>query len=180
MATLTGSDPEKTWALLSFTTLAWDDEALAAVEKIPGYEFFTVLPLAWSVRNIHAVDRERLPFRDILASVDAVISKPGYGILADCIVNRKPLLFAERSDFREYAILEDAIRRYLRNAHIPAVMLYRGDLLPGLEKLREASEPGFSMPRGGEMIAARRIVSLGPWKPDADKSSSHRILPGVP
>jgi hypothetical protein len=170
MAALTGSDPRKTWVLLSFTTLAWGGEALAAVEKIRDYEFFTVLPLAWDIPNIHAVDRERLPFRDILASVDAVISKPGYGILADCIVNRKPLIFAERSDFGEYAILEAGIRKYLRNVHIPAAMLYRGDLLSGLEKLREAPEPAFSMPLGGEAIAAQRIAELGQWKPEAQGS----------
>jgi hypothetical protein len=172
MASLTGSDPRKTWVLLSFTTLAWDDRALAAVERLSGYEFFTVLPLAWSAKNVHALDRERMPFRDIAASVDAVVSKPGYGILADCIVNNKPLLFAERSDFREYSILEDAIRHYLRNAHIPAAMLYRGDLLYGLELLRDAPEPAFSIPAGGEVVAARRIAQFGPWEPATDRSSS--------
>jgi hypothetical protein len=180
MAALTGSDSQKTWVLLSFTTLAWDNEALAAVEKTAGCEFFTVLPLAWDVRNIHAVDRERMPFRDILASVDAVISKPGYGILADCIVNRKPLIFAERSDFSEYAILEDGIRRYLRNVHIPAAMLYSGNLLSGLDRLREAPEPRFSMPCGGEVVAARRIAELGPWERDTDEVPAHSNLPGGP
>ena len=180
MASLTGSDPRKMWVLLSFATLAWDDKAPAAVERISGCEFFTVLPLAWNARNIHAVDRERLPFRDILASVDAVVSKPGYGIVADCIVNRKPLLFAERTDFREYAILENAIRRYLRNAHIPAAMLYGGDLMPGLEMLQNAPEPAFSLPAGGEVTAARRMVELGPWKVDNDRSSSFPNIPEVP
>ncbi len=169
VARFTRSDPRKTWVLLSFTTLAWDDDALAAVEKLTGYEFFTVLPLAWNARNIHAIDREQVPFRDVLASVDAVISKPGYGILADCIMNRKPLLFAERSGFREYAILEEAIRLYLKNAHIPAAALYRGDLGTGLDLLQEAPEPAFSVPTGGELTAARRIAELGPWKACADR-----------
>ncbi len=180
MASLTGSDPRKKWVLLSFTTLAWDGKALATVERLSGYEFFTVLPLAWSARNFHAVDRERLPFRDILASVDAVISKPGYGILADCIVNNKPLLFAERSDFREYVILENAIRRYLRHAHIPAAMLYRGELLSGLEALQDAPEPALSIAAGGEVAAARRIVELGRWEPGTDRASSRRAIPGMP
>jgi len=169
MASLTGSDPRKTWVLLAFTTLAWDDQALAAVERASGYEFFTALPLAWSGRNIHAVDCDTLPFRDILASVDAVISKPGYGIVADCIVNRKPLLFAERSDFREYAILEDAIRRYLRSAHIPAATLYRGDLISGLEMLQGAPDPVFSIAAGGEITAAQRIADFGRWEVRADR-----------
>ncbi len=169
MALLTGGDPGKTWVLLSFATLAWDDKALTSVEKLTGYEFFTVLPLTWNARNIHAIDREQIPFRDILASVDAVISKPGYGILADCIMNRKPLLFAERTGFREYPILEKAIRLYLKNAHIATAALYRGDLARGLESLQEAPGPTFSIATGGEVAAARRIAELGRWELRADR-----------
>jgi hypothetical protein len=172
LAALTGSDPRKRWVLLSFTTLGWDQDAIAAVEKIAGYEFFTVLPLAWNARNIHAVDREQLPFRDILSSVDAVVSKPGYGIVSDCIVNSKPLLYAERSNFREYAILEDAIRKHLRCSHLPSSMLYKGELLPGLERLLAAPKPDSPMPLGGEIVAARRIMEFGPWNRDRNHTPS--------
>jgi L-arabinokinase len=129
IAVLTGCDPEKKWVLLSFTTLDWNEDALANVEKIGPYEFFTVLPLTWQRHNIHPLDREMVSFSDAIASVDAVISKPGFGILSDCIVNDKPLIYADRSDFLEYAILVDALRKYLKNVHIPSEDLYRGDLL---------------------------------------------------
>jgi len=90
IADITCSDPKKKWILLSFTTLDWDDRALANVEQIEDCEFFTVHPLTWQRPNIHALDREQVDFSSAIASVDAVISKPGFGILSDCIVNRKP------------------------------------------------------------------------------------------
>lgn len=163
IAEVTGCSPAQRWILLSFTKLDWDARALRSVELIQGYEFFTVLPLGWDLKNVHILDRERISFKDIVASVDAVISKPGYGIVSDCVVNRKPLIYAERNDFREYRILEEAIRKYLRNLHMPAEQLYRGDLLTSLERIQEAPEPASSMPQGGGPIAAKKIMDLGPW-----------------
>jgi L-arabinokinase len=161
IASLTGSDLEKKWVLLSFTSLDWSSEALSNVEQLADYEFFTVLPLEWHQSNIHPISREQAPFSDIIASVDAVVSKPGFGILSDCIVNRKPLIYAERRNFLEYPILESGIRRYLKHIHIPASDLYRGDLKGSLDNIWDRPEPEERLPQGGDSIAAQRIAQLG-------------------
>ena len=160
IARITGCDPGRKWVLLSFTTLEWGAEALARVGEIEDCAFFTVLPLRWESPNLHALERERVPFSDVVASVDAVVSKPGFGILSDCVVNRKPLVYAERSDFREYPVLEEAVGRYLRNVHIPAAELYRGNLRPFLDRLERRPEPAERLTGGGADIAAARIAQL--------------------
>jgi len=160
MAEITGARQDRPWVLLSFTTLEWDDRALESVGRIDGYEFFTVRPLYWERRNIHPIDREVIPFSDIVASVDAVLSKPGFGILSECIANRKPLIYAERSGFLEYPILESAIKRYLRHVHIPTERLYRGDLREALDAVWDLPEPPEAIPLGGDVIAAERILSF--------------------
>jgi hypothetical protein len=160
IAALTGAPPDGPWILLSFTTLDWDEAALQSVERITGYEFFTVRPLAWQRRNIHAVDRDAIRFSDVLASCDAVISKPGYGILSECAVNRKPLIYVERSGFAEYPILEAALRRYLRHTHIASERLYRGDLQQALDEIGQAPEPKEILAAGGDMVAAKRLLDF--------------------
>jgi len=160
MAALTGARPGVPWILLSFTTLDWDEFALRSVERLTGYEFFTVLPLAWERRNIHAIDRTDVRFSDVLASCDAVISKPGFGILSDCAVNRKPLIYAERTGFAEYPVLEAAIHRYLRHVHIPSARLYRGDLQQALDQIWKAPEPPETLASGGDRLAAKRMLAL--------------------
>ena len=157
IARLTGCDLSKKWILLSFTTLDWNAEALRRVEKMTDCEFLTVLPLRWDRRNIHAVSREEVSFSDVVATVDAVISKPGFGILSDCIVNHKPLIYAERTNFREYPILEAAIHRYLKHVHIPAHDLYRGNIEESIHAVELAAEPLENLSAGGAEIAARRI-----------------------
>jgi hypothetical protein len=160
IAALTGCDERKKWYLLSFTTLDWSEETLARVEDILDCEFITVLPLEWHRRNIHAISRKQMTFSDVIASADAVISKPGYGILSDCIVNRKPLIYADRSDFREYPILEAAIRRYMKYEHIPAEKLYAGDLEESLNAIWTRPEPEMELKAGGDRIAAERIAGF--------------------
>jgi L-arabinokinase len=159
LAARTGADPVSRWILLSFTTLDWTPDALARVAAIRDTEFFTVRPLEWTgIPNIHAVERAEFPFSDIVATVDAVLSKPGFGILADCAANDKPLVYADRQNFAEYPVLERAIHQHLTHVHIPAADLYAGDLTPSLSALASALQPPVRLPLGGDTAAAEEIL----------------------
>ena len=161
LAARTGADPARRWILLSFTTLDWTPDALDRVAAIRATDFFTVRPLEWTgIPNIHAVDRAEFPFSDIVATVDAVLSKPGFGILADCAANDKPLVYADRDNFAEYPVLERAIKLHLRHVHIPAASLYAGNLRPSLDALPSAPPPKSLLPLGGDTAAARHILGL--------------------
>ena len=157
LAALTGADARKRWVLLSFTTLDWDEAALREVEALEGYEFFTVKPLAWTGRkNIHAVDRNVAGFSDVLASADVVVTKPGYGILSDCVANAKTIVYAEREDFIEYPLLEKELKRVLRHVHLPAADLYAGRLEAALAASETAAAPPETLAGGG----AEKVVEL--------------------
>ena len=154
---VTGADPGRRWVLLCFSGLDWGREALGRVVRLEDHEFFTVLPLAFPGRNLHAVSREDLPFADVLASCDAVITKPGFGILSECVVNDKPMIYVDRGDFREYEVLVAAIRRHLRHVHLPSAGLYAGHLGPALDALEEASAPPERIAAGGADRAADEL-----------------------
>ena len=162
LARETGADPGRTWVLLSFASLNWTADVVRRVACEPGYAFFTVRPLEWAGSGIFSVDRERFAFSDVLASVDAVVSKPGYGLLSECIANNKPLVYTDRQDFIEYPILEAAIQRYLRGVHIPQRALYEGRLAPCLEQLPGLSAPKDAVEQGG---AARVVEQLARYLP---------------
>ena len=157
----TGADPGKRWVLLSFTTLAWDETALRAVERLDDVEFFTVKPLDWPGRkNVHGLDRATIKFSDVLASCDVVVTKPGYGILSDCVANAKPIVYAEREDFIEYPLLERELKRYLKNVHVPAADLYAGRLSRALAAIETAPQPRETLPGGGAEKAAEILMGL--------------------
>jgi L-arabinokinase len=161
LARATGADPAKRWVLLSFTTLEWNDEALRRVEALEGFQFFTVKPLDWpGRRNIHGVAREEFIFSDVLASTDLVVTKPGYGILSDCVANAKPIVYAEREDFIEYPVLERELKRFLKHVHVPAADLYAGRLEAALEAVGSAPEPREVLRGGGAEQVADRLIGL--------------------
>ncbi len=141
--------------------LDWDAAALGAVAALDAFEFFTVKPLEWpGHRNIRAVDRRQFGFSDVLASVDLAVSKPGYGILSDCVANAKPLVYAEREDFIEYPLLERELKRYLKHVHIPAADLYAGRLEAALAAVNTAPEPPETLPGGGAEQAAAILMGM--------------------
>jgi L-arabinokinase len=159
LARLTGADEDRTWVLLSFTALDWGPEAVRRVEALDGYAFFGVRPLKVGSSRIHVLDRETMPFSDVLASCDVVLSKPGFGILSECVANAKPLVYAEREDFIEYPVLVRAIERYLRHVHLPAERLYRGDLGEALDAAPSAPPAPERLAGGGAEQAARRMAA---------------------
>ncbi|MDD5034663.1 MAG: hypothetical protein PHE55_07865 [Methylococcaceae bacterium] len=152
-----GADASRPWVLLSFTSLNWERGALDRLSRLVEYEFFALHPFEASGARIHCIGPGEHAFQDVLASVDVVVSKPGFGIVSDCIANRKPLIYAERTDFSEYPILLDGMNRYLRNLHIPSERLYAGELAKPLAEIGSRPEPAEVLGGGGATIAARRI-----------------------
>ena len=93
-----------------------------------------------------------------MASVDIVVSKPGFGIVSECIANQKPLIYSERTDFREYHVLVDDIQRYCRHGFISNDELYTGQLNRALTEIQTAPEPLAQLPTGGAELAASEIL----------------------
>ncbi|TGM81354.1 glycosyl transferase [Leptospira mtsangambouensis] len=57
-------------------------------------------------------------YPDLVAAVDYVCTKPGYGILAECYYAKTPILYTDRGDFSEYIHLVNALDLYFRSAYI--------------------------------------------------------------
>jgi len=154
-----GADIERRWVLLSFTALSWERTALERLSRLSAYEFFGIKPFDCPESCVHTIDPKEYPSKDAIASVDVVLSKPGFGIVSECIVNRKPLIYADRSDFIEYPVLVNGIQRYLRQLHIPSDRLYAGDLEQFLDNIWRQADPPDVLQSGGAEIAASRILS---------------------
>jgi len=160
IAALTGADPGRRWLLLSFWALDLGRAALREMERLDDWEIMIVPPLFLEGKNIRVVERGLVPFQDLLASVDVVLSKPGFGIVSECIVNRRRFVHVERRIFPEYALLLKGVRRYLREVHLPSAALYRGEIRGALEEVMRKEEPRERMPAGGADKAADVIAAM--------------------
>lgn len=158
VAKISGANASKKWILLSFTSLNLGPAALDQLSTLSDCELFAVEPLEWPGTSIHSISRSQVCFADMLASTDVVVTKPGFGIVSECVANRKPIIYSDRSNFREYPVLVKNIRKYCRQAFIPNTELYEGKLSRALEEIQSAPEPVEQISRGGAELAARNIL----------------------
>jgi len=98
--------------LLSFGGFEIRGIDFGRVERLEDFQFLMTQPLPRPVRNVRAVSMDGLRYEDIVAAADAVITKPGYGIVSECLVNRVPVLYTPRGMFAEYDRLVEGLERF--------------------------------------------------------------------
>ncbi len=103
---------------------------------------------------------ERMAFPDVLNVCDAVVSKLGYGTLADCISTQTPLLFPPRSNFREDEIMVPLAPRLLRARPIPLHDFESGDWTPHLRELERMPQPVDSPAMNGAAVCADMLAKM--------------------
>jgi len=98
--------------------------------------------------------RRGLRYCDVVRSTDVVLTKPGYGIISECIANDAAMLYTSRGHFAEYDVLVREMPRYLRCEFISNEALIAGRWLEHLETLHAAPPPPVR-PRtdGADVIA---------------------------
>ena len=102
---------------------------------------------------------QSLTFSDLLTASSAVISKLGYGIVADCLAARKPILWPRRFGFREDELTNAEASPYLPMLEIPHEDLFAGKWKPYLDELLNKPMPKENLPTNGADVAARIISS---------------------
>lgn len=80
-------------------------------------------------------------YEDLVAAVDVVMTKPGYGIIAECIANRTAVLYTSRGHFVEYDVLVREMPRWLRAGFISNDDLLAGRWEAPLDALLAAPPP---------------------------------------
>jgi hypothetical protein len=159
MAAELGLNERARWVLMAFTALDLAPGALARMSEAGGFEFVTVAPLAWpGVRRFTAVDRTRFPFHDVLASCDAVLTKPGHGIVSECAANTKPIVHVDRPDWPEHAVLVRSIARHLRHAPLTLEDLAAGAVAGAVLQALSAPPPPEPPPLDGAGLVANLIA----------------------
>jgi L-arabinokinase len=99
-------------------------------------------------------------YEDLVKAVDVVVSKPGYGIIAECLANDTALLYTSRGDFREYPVLVEAMPALLRCEFIQQRELLEGDWTPYLDALLAKPQPRTAPATDGARVTATEILKL--------------------
>jgi L-arabinokinase len=116
-------------------------------------------------RNIVVASREMLAaadlrYEDLVAAADVVVSKPGYGIVSECIANDTALLYTSRGTFAEYDVMTLQMPRVMRARYIDQEQLREGDWNEAVAALLAQPAPPERLPVHGALVAASSLLAL--------------------
>jgi hypothetical protein len=103
---------------------------------------------------------EGLKYQDMVAAADVVVSKPGYGIVSECIANGTALLYTSRGEFIEYDVFVAEMPRLLRCRHMSQDQLFGGRWEEAIDALLRQPEPPDQPRIDGAKVAADEIINL--------------------
>ena len=131
---------------------------------LPGLNLDTVdLPDGWDlVRGLRDAEVYDLGFsyQDLVRAVDVVFTKPGYGIVSECIANRTALVYTERGRFAEYDVFLRDMSRYLRCAYLDNAAVLTGRWRAAIESVCDAPGPPERPRTDGAQVVAGMIEQM--------------------
>ncbi len=157
---LLGLSVEEKMVLVSFSSLEIDEAALARLKKISGITFFYKSPTKFPLPGARSIDGTEISYVDAVAAADAVITKPGYGIVSDCLAHGTPIIYTDRGPFPEYEILVETIRRELTCVYIDRVDFLAGNWHEAIRKILALPRKQPAIKMDGADQCARKILDF--------------------
>lgn len=130
---------------------------------VPGFTW--LVPDSWQVvrEDMRAFDHTDIAFADILASVDAVITKPGYGTFVEAACGGIPILYLQRDDWPETAYLSEWLATNARSRALARSCLMKGAVIDALMQVWHDPAPDRPLATGVDeaMELLERHLRLG-------------------
>ena len=99
-------------------------------------------------------------YQDLVAAADVVVTKPGYGIVSECVANDTALLYTSRGRFIEYDLFVAEMPRILRCRHISQEDLFAGRWADAIDALIAQPAPPERPAVNGADVAANDILRM--------------------
>jgi UDP:flavonoid glycosyltransferase YjiC (YdhE family) len=155
-----GLPQSATIVLLSFGGLGLKRIAWSKLKELSGFFFVTTGEPEQEIDNLRFFPEAQRKYEDLVRAVDVVVTKPGYGIVADVISHQVRALYTDRGDFSEYPYLVQALNECATAEFIPQDELLSGNLESCLDRLLNKKQNWPVVPLDGARIAAEKVLAL--------------------
>ena len=119
--------------------------------------FFTPVP---QNPNFVSIAADFLSFPNLVAASEMVMSKPGYGIISECFINKIPLLYTSRINFLEYDILVENLRKINSGLFVPRNDFLSGNWNDYVKIIEKEKNTWPDWPTNGAEVAADKILNF--------------------
>jgi len=149
-----------TIVLLSFGGLGLGRLPWEQLKRQRNFCFVTTGEAKRSEGNVAVLSDTQSQYEELVGAVDAIVTKPGYGIVADVLAHQLPILYTDRGEFSEYPRLVEALRDCATSEFIPQSELLAGNLAPYLTRLLTKQPHWPKLDLNGAEVAAEKILCL--------------------
>ncbi len=99
-------------------------------------------------------------YEDLVAAADVVMTKPGFGIIAECAANGTALVYTSRGRFREYDVLVREMPRYVRSEFLCQEDLLAGRWWAAIDRVLSQLTPPPARTDGADVVADLILQAL--------------------
>ncbi|RAU22526.1 hypothetical protein CU669_07495 [Paramagnetospirillum kuznetsovii] len=133
---------------------------LGRFPKLAGWSWLTTLDSPEDRGDIRPWRAAGMAYVDMAASVDVIITKPGYGTFVEAAMAGIPVLYLEREDWPECPHLDDWLKSNGRALAVTEADLVGSRLEEQLRKLFSLKKQDVALPRGNEEAASLLAAML--------------------
>jgi hypothetical protein len=149
-----------TLVLLSFGGLGLERLPWNQLKQLGDFFFVTTGQNKLEASNVRFLPDAQRNYENLVRAVDVVVTKPGYGIVADVISHKVRTLYTDRGAFAEYQHLVQALEDCATAEFIPQDQLLSGNLAPYLSRLLDRRPNWPDLRLNGAEVATGKIAEL--------------------
>jgi hypothetical protein len=151
--------PNEKTVLVGFGGIPLTSLPLQQMEQLHHYRFLIDSPVPPGFSRIHSIETLPFSFKTLLASVDVIMTKPGYGTIVEAVALQQPVVYVRRYNFADEPPLVDYLHRFGRGVELPIDDFANARWEPALSKaLSMLTPPTPPPPATGAMQVASLLM----------------------
>ena len=158
LASVLALAPNERTVLVGFGGIPLTSLPVAQMEQLHHYRFLIDGPVPPGFSRIHSTQALPFSFKTLLASVDVIMTKPGYGTIVEAVALQQPVVYVRRFNFADEPPLVDYLHRYGRAVELSIDDFTQGHWELALEQALIAPLPLLPPSPTGAAEAAEVIV----------------------
>lgn len=145
--------------LVGFGGIPLTSLPLEQMEQLHPYRFLINGPIPAGYSRIHSIETLPLSFKTLLASVDIIMTKPGYSTIVEAVALQQPVVYVRRYNFADEPPLVDYLHRYGRGVELSMDDFTQGRWNTALRKTCELPTPSAAPPPSTGAVEAAAILA---------------------
>ena len=152
--------PGERTVLIGFGGIPLDSLPFDRLESLTGYRFLFDGSIPSTSKRFVSTKSLPFSFKTLLASVDVLMTKPGYGTLLEAVALHTPMVYVRRYNFVDEQPLVEYLHRYGRGVELSMSDFSQGQWLSALNKVLDLPSTIASPPLTGASQAATELAKF--------------------